>query len=70
MSVVIGAFLRAECGHKGTDLARETRNGLLGRFSYVRLAARFAHPNIPGNPDSTQPKLALVLRHGDFDRLV
>jgi hypothetical protein len=33
MSEVIGAFLRAEYGHEGTDPARKTRNGSLGCFS-------------------------------------
>jgi hypothetical protein len=32
MPEVIGAFLRAECGHKRADPARETRNGWFGSF--------------------------------------
>ena len=32
MSEVIGAFLRAECGHKRADPAREARNGRFGSF--------------------------------------
>jgi len=32
MSEVIGAFLRAECGHKRADSAREARNGWFGSF--------------------------------------
>ena len=32
MSEVIGAFLRAECGHKRADPAREARNGWFGSF--------------------------------------
>ena len=37
MSEVIGAFLRAECGHDGADPARETRDGSFGCFSQMRL---------------------------------
>jgi hypothetical protein len=32
MSELIGAFLRAECGHKRADPAREARNGWFGSF--------------------------------------
>ena len=32
MPEVIGAFLRAECGHKRADASREARNGWFGSF--------------------------------------
>jgi len=37
MSEVIGAFLRAECGHKRADPAGETRNGWFSSFSEMSL---------------------------------
>ena len=37
MSEVIGAFLRAECGHDGANPARKTRDGSFGCLSQLRL---------------------------------
>ena len=39
MSEVIGAFLRAECGHDSANPARETRDGSFGCLSQLPLVS-------------------------------